>query len=227
MSRGDTYFNPRSPRGGATCSCRLLALTVIGISIHAPHEGERPARSSMLHAVSWYFNPRSPRGGATWRVMGITGYTLSYFNPRSPRGGATSTMTRAKGGAGISIHAPHEGERLIQEGRTDGLLQISIHAPHEGERRRRGLTARSSAHFNPRSPRGGATPSISPLMSRSQYFNPRSPRGGATFAPFSVKPLLLEFQSTLPTRGSDGRPRVGQKHRPSISIHAPHEGERR
>ena len=113
MSRGDTYFNPRSPRGGATCSCRLLALTVIGISIHAPHEGERPARSSMLHAVSWYFNPRSPRGGATWRVMGITGYTLSYFNPRSPRGGATGHIYRHAIAAGISIHAPHEGERRV------------------------------------------------------------------------------------------------------------------
>ena len=33
-------FNPRSPRGGATYTCRAY-LNYFAISIHAPHEGER------------------------------------------------------------------------------------------------------------------------------------------------------------------------------------------
>ena len=35
------YFNPRSPRGGATIDAESTQQS-INISIHAPHEGERP-----------------------------------------------------------------------------------------------------------------------------------------------------------------------------------------
>ena len=58
------------------------------------------------------------------------------------------------------------------------------------------------SHFNPRSPRGGATQAESPLVLASRHFNPRSPRGGATEFPSSPN-SIYEFQSTLPTRGSD------------------------
>ena len=34
-------FNPRSPRGGATCPFASFDLTETFVSIHAPHEGER------------------------------------------------------------------------------------------------------------------------------------------------------------------------------------------
>ena len=37
----------------------------------------------------------------------------------------------------------------------------------------------------------------------------------------------IVFQSTLPTRGSDGRRAMEKILRSEISIHAPHEGERR
>ena len=56
-------------------------------------------------------------------------------------------------------------------------------------------------------------------------FNPRSPRGGATRLQILTK-TAGTFQSTLPTRGSDyivSRRRLTRL----ISIHAPHEGERR
>ena len=80
----------------------------------------------------------------------------------------------------ISIHAPHEGERLPDTYGACKKALISIHAPHEGERR-------DACH---------------PLAGVDQ------------------------FQSTLPTRGSDFviSPPV---HHACISIHAPHEGERR
>ena len=41
MQREENYFNPRSPRGGATLYGAGITRANI-ISIHAPHEGERP-----------------------------------------------------------------------------------------------------------------------------------------------------------------------------------------
>ena len=58
------------------------------ISIHAPHEGERP-NGKRRDPAQHHFNPRSPRGGATYRCKQYQTMTL-YFNPRSPRGGATA-----------------------------------------------------------------------------------------------------------------------------------------
>ena len=78
------------------------------------------------------------------------------FNPRSPRGGATVIFIPCLTSFCVSIHAPHEGERLTQfclksfcirfnprspRGGATSLLfnphrltTVSIHAPHEGER---------------------------------------------------------------------------------------------
>ena len=88
--------------------------------------------------------------------------------------------------------------------RTAGPSTISIHAPHEGERPARSKSCASVRDFNPRSPRGGATISKPYIVDADQI-----------------------FQSTLPTRGSDKL--GGQKIQLElwISIHAPHEGERR
>ena len=56
-------------------------------------------------------------------------------------------------------------------------------------------------------------------------FNPRSPRGGAT-GDTAAQNGVVSFQSTLPTRGSDNA-RAELLQHIIISIHAPHEGERR
>ena len=56
--------------------------------------------------------------------------------------------------------------------------------------------------FNPRSPRGGATHAVFNFIQWFPYFNPRSPRGGATTFPH-LRRVVIAFQSTLPTRGSD------------------------
>ena len=172
------YFNPRSPRGGATYQWIQVARGT-PISIHAPHEGER--QSPLISAARRrHFNPRSPRGGATAALAAAVAEVekfqstlptrgsdppLSYlsgqrtdFNPRSPRGGAT-VYTQA-----------------------DGWF---------------------CPNFNPRSPRGGATVRYPNGYTYNADFNPRSPRGGAT---------LLFLLLLFPTK---------------ISIHAPHEGERR
>ena len=57
----------------------------------------------------------------------------------------------------ISIHAPHEGERLEVPDFDDNRWNISIHAPHEGERQKGNTENGKGENFNPRSPRGGAT----------------------------------------------------------------------
>ena len=171
-----------------------------------------------------------------------------HFNPRSPRGGATMVHTYIMCHDFISIHAPHEGERLDRRGWHTDLL-----------------------NFNPRSPRGGATCAAATGAPACRHFNPRSPRGGATLGFYAPDMRDGTFQSTLPTRGSDGSstpcaylhenfnprsPRGGATHHAhgqsskryhfnprsprggatifdrripppcGISIHAPHEGER-
>ena len=101
-------FNPRSPRGGATCKCRN-SFKSSNISIHAPHEGER-LKTFSVGVAAGDFNPRSPRGGATL-------FKASVFSSKY-----------------ISIHAPHEGERPQAGDMRPRRKNISIHAPHEGER---------------------------------------------------------------------------------------------
>ena len=130
--------------------------------------------------------------------------------------------------SGISIHAPHEGERHHSQKHDKSENPISIHAPHEGERRGNAALKERKNDFNPRSPRGGATRSFLHHQTAFMNFNPRSPRGGATVSPFakcsynvisihaphegerlSICPQACtptaKFQSTLPTRGSDHR----------------------
>ena len=195
------------------------------------------------------FNPRSPRGGATkpsraWKIE------KSYFNPRSPRGGATLINDLSDQICEISIHAPHEGERHAAWHYTypkNNGFQSTL--PTRGSdgwhtdllRMRRNFNPRSPrggatifiaslchifANFNPRSPRGGATPINGIDCPKTVYFNPRSPRGGATPLSFSFVIFWYIFQSTLPTRGSDV-PHFALAEAVPISIHAPHEGERR
>ena len=82
------YFNPRSPRGGATCDPDA-GMLYYRISIHAPREGERHLYkmfTANLQAISIH----APREGE--------------------RRGCRSWSRYARP---ISIHAPREGERHI------------------------------------------------------------------------------------------------------------------
>ena len=241
-----SHFNPRSPRGGATGRSRARrdagrefqsTLPTRGsdgqgaaippqrrISIHAPHEGERPSARARTTRRTKHFNPRSPRGGAT-RGDGAIDRSATNFNPRSPRGGATGRTARTR---------THGGN-------------FNPRSPRGGATRRVCTMRAAKLYFNPRSPRGGATaqlvsqfarhgfqstlptrgsdPSGLPAFGLQIYFNPRSPRGGATRILYKIE-AAQEFQSTLPTRGSDRHPIVVHGLYSCISIHAPHEGER-
>ena len=134
MARGRIEaISIHAPHEGERQARIALRMPAGDISIHAPHEGERPPPRKSVGAAYMHFNPRSPRGGAT-RHADQQRKTALYFNPRSPRGGATVASAPVAAEEPISIHAPHEGERL-----------------NEGE------LAKIGKDFNPRSPRGGAT----------------------------------------------------------------------
>ena len=219
-----------------------------GVSIHAPHEGERPAAAPISSTSTTFqstlptrgsdaslqsvrhsrrsFNPRSPRGGAT-TTRAASGTSARCFNPRSPRGGATIAADTYEIECVVSIHAPHEGERLGRGLPFDVGDDVSIHAPHEGERRcSRRSAPGSRLRFQSTLPTRGSDATASLISGASRFgFNPRSPRGGATaktldalitevvsiHAPHEGERLALastavrrsRFQSTLPTRGSD------------------------
>ncbi len=147
-------FNPRSPRGGATCITATPPPWGL-VSIHAPREGER---RKGYHAL-WIlvcFNPRSPRGGATTGCRSGRGW--STFQSTLPARGSDPPRGTRQQQMRVSIHAPREGERrsatssvssrrwfqstlpargsdIIRMDDQSGRLGVSIHAPREGERR--------------------------------------------------------------------------------------------
>ena len=149
-------FNPRSPRGGATIKFVKSSIVLILF------QSTLPTRGSDFNFRSFF----KPDYG---------------FNPRSPRGGATILFHFLCAALGVSIHAPHEGERPLSARWIVKGAQVSIHAPHEGERR---FACRC-------------------VLQHRHGFNPRSPRGGATTSHSSGGRHITSFQSTLPTRGSD------------------------
>ena len=144
------------------------------------------------------------------------------------RGSDFSALVFSTVASAISIHAPHEGERLCCIALTTYALSISIHAPHEGERLFYLLALRHYKRISIHAPHEGERRYCSTqCTAAATNFNPRSPRGGATCSGLIIHWLRDIFQSTLPTRGSDfGQPAMNLQTK-GISIHAPHEGERR
>ena len=149
------------------------------------------------------------------------------FQSTLPTRGSDSTTLYAEGTEAVSIHAPHEGERPESvQYLTAKVVCVSIHAPHEGERPyilprcrhirqfQSTLPTRGSdqalmycedglaAGFNPRSPRGGATAVLFPPLPE-QTVSIHAPHEGERPPPIIAKSTIRAFQSTLPTRGSD------------------------
>ena len=106
-------------------------------------------------------------------------------------------------GKAVSIHAPHEGERPFTGVQKTVDATVSIHAPHEGER----------LYFPT-------------FFSTASKFQSTLPTRGSDLRGWRYMLLLVRFQSTLPTRGSDHE-FLEQSDAEWVSIHAPHEGERR
>ena len=68
----------------------MLQYASTGISIHAPHEGERLAGDNRNAHGDIYFNPRSPRGGAT--VGGGVQRKRNRFQSTLPTRGSDETL---------------------------------------------------------------------------------------------------------------------------------------
>ena len=171
------------------------------VSIHAPHEGERP--------LEIYSHLSAQKG----------------FNPRSPRGGATRFCHYREVSYGVSIHAPHEGERRGRTMTQYADADVSIHAPHEGERRQKflwpnvaykfqsTLPTRGSDAFVPcadcyggvsiHAPHEGERRILCSFLVLCTWFQSTLPTRGSDHAVTTLCTLISKFQSTLPTRGSD------------------------
>ena len=81
-------------------------------------------------------------------------------------------------------------------------MGISIHAPHEGERHKEVIKCVMQLYFNPRSPRGGATEEGRAALASYAFQSTLPTRGSDASAPCEAD-KDIPFQSTLPTRGSD------------------------
>ena len=106
------------------------------VSIHAPHEGERPRAITPAVAIKTFQSTLPTRGSdampdCVWRAGALFQSTL-------PTRGSDASLSCGKlAMTAVSIHAPHEGERrYLPQGSGEGK-KVSIHAPHEGERQRK------------------------------------------------------------------------------------------
>ena len=127
----------------------------------------------------------------------------NLFQSTLPTRGSDPLQQRIRRCSVISIHAPHEGERLSGTRRSCLALTFQSTLPTRGSDKTFCRPSPARSGFQSTLPTRGSDVIPSP------QFRPRS-----------------RFQSTLPTRGSDmDAARRGSKEQ-AISIHAPHEGER-
>ena len=193
------------------------------VSIHAPHEGERPA-ACLPRPERMSFNPRSPRGGATGvgcceaegcafqstlptrgsdRTARPKAESTGRFNPRSPRGGATAPAAQRSSPSAFQSTLPTRG--------SDSSVPLAVTAFFKFQST---LPTRGSDC--------DAAVGVAPVVA----FQSTLPTRGSDGVEYLHCAASLWFQSTLPTRGSDVEvvaERVGGF---VVSIHAPHEGER-
>ena len=103
------------------------------------------------------------------------------FNPRSPRGGATTIIGNTQMHLRISIHAPHEGERLAPDRYNSSKSAFQSTLPTRG----------SDALY------------ASCRRWRSSFQSTLPTRGSDDYSKIKDGKSSKLFQSTLPTRGSD------------------------
>ena len=82
------------------------------------------------------------------------------FQSTLPTRGSDSDIVNLSLTLVISIHAPHEGERLDELQDVDTEREISIHAPHEGERPLFSLIERMDGIFQSTLPTRGSDLSL-------------------------------------------------------------------
>ena len=104
-------FQSTLPTRGSDTYAHIFMLYLKHVSIHAPHEGERPG-------------------------VRLANLNPGMFQSTLPTRGSDKYSTKQDSVImGVSIHAPHEGERRMELRAGGKMKHVSIHAPHEGERR--------------------------------------------------------------------------------------------
>ena len=176
-------FQSTLPTRGSDAHYSRRKNLVDTISIHAPHEGERPLQGLPL-ARTRNFNPRSPRGGAT-RIILAEKILLILFQSTLPTRGSDHCKDCRLRGREISIHAPHEGERLFwRSGWDSNPFYFNPRSPRGGATLFDEVITKLSLIFQSTLPTRGSDADGKPLtLDGGKYFNPRSPRGGATPLP--------------------------------------------
>ena len=173
------------------------------VSIHAPHEGERPRSCSSA-------------------VGGIVG-----FQSTLPTRGSDLTNQAFQPLICVSIHAPHEGERPAHSPFSSYWFYVSIHAPHEGERHDSATQSAAVLAVSIHAPHEGERLIYNLSFVINEVVSIHAPHEGERLAVNASRLSSLPlFQSTLPTRGSDDYDVSMMEYAGRVSIHAPHEGER-
>ena len=108
----------------------------------------------------------------------------------------------------VSIHAPHEGERLAAAVGRELDVFVSIHAPHEGERPKKALADGEMRYVSIHAPHEGERQNLITLDGTTPLVSIHAPHEGERPSNKALLKAEIEFQSTLPTRGSDCRPHI-------------------
>ena len=186
------YFNPRSPRGGATF-LRYHIFQHFPISIHAPRGGSDASHPSWDDVFG--ISIHAPRGGSdALNNQPFSAKTL--FQSTLPAGGATNDWEGAAYWKRISIHAPRGGSDEFVEVYV-GVAVISIHAPRGGSDHRHPTNQMYLLIFQSTLPAGGAT-LIFPNFSYISQFQSTLPAGGATCGLGSCREVLRYFNPRSP-----------------------------
>ena len=146
-----TYFNPRSPWGGATVSsANKINFTLFQSTLPV---GGSDQSTSWPSIICILFQSTLPVGGSDQAPFTDLAYMV------------------------ISIHAPRGGERLSLRVRAFSRRSFQSTLPVGGSDGRKPPQSSSQEYFNPRSPWGGAT-LRSFLLSGYQPISIHAPRGG-------------------------------------------------
>ena len=191
-----------APHEGERPDGDLTVREVGRISIHAPHEGERRAQLLLYRGRGVGFQSTLPTRGSDKRFCEDWAALLLFQSTLPTRGS--------------------DGHRGHERG---ACSRISIHAPHEGERLNKVVDELTKKQFQSTLPTRGSDLCIKCFLASPQYFNPRSPRGGATLA-IVQQACGVDISIHAPHEGERRAMQPLSANARRISIHAPHEGER-
>ena len=221
------YFNPRSPRGGAT-KWGTWEYTSATISIHAPHEGERPSAHHSQKddkGISIHAPHEGERQNRHSVCSGNGGFQSTLPTRGSDAGFGYSVRACDKFQSTLPTRGSDSGRKAFE--RITGEFQSTL--PTRGSDAARDVGGGCTKAFQSTLPtRGsdtvnqpfyvtqpifqstlptrGSDPAVAPPPWVGLWdFNPRSPRGGATAEKCICIQHFREFAEYYPLRHGDAR----------------------